>query len=243
MEGPDGVTGMAAVTDLAICYDGVRLHRGRRLVLDGATFHVPRGNVVVLMGPSGSGKTTILRTIAGLEPFEQGRIDVDGVTLGSGLPGRGVLAHLRRKVGMVFQFHCLFEHMTVLRNISLAPIHVQGLGAADAERKARALLRSLGVEHRASALPRELSGGEAQRVAIARALAVDPPVLLMDEPTASLDQGRRAELAGLVRSLVDRRRTLLIATHDEEFARLSATRLLRVTDGLVDASPVAGEGV
>ena len=143
---------------------------------------------------------------------------------------------------MVFQFHCLFEHMTVLRNVSLAPVHVLGLGAADAEQKARALLQSLGVEHRAGALPRELSGGEAQRVAIARALAVDPPVLLMDEPTASLDRERRSELAWLVRSLVDRHRTLVIATHDEEFARLSATRLLRVADGRVDASPVAGEG-
>jgi len=197
----------------AIRYDAVRLRRGRRLVLDGVTFQVAQGGVVVLMGPSGSGKTTILRTIAGLESFEQGCIDVAGVTLGSGPPGRGVLRRLRRRVGMVFQFHCLFEHMTVLRNVSLAPVHVLGLGAADAEQKARALLQSLGVEHRAGALPRELSGGEAQRVAIARALAVDPPVLLMDEPTASLDRERRSELAWLVRSLVDRHRTLVIATH------------------------------
>jgi polar amino acid transport system ATP-binding protein len=235
-----GVTG--ASSGPAIRYDAVRLRRGRRLVLDGVTFQVAQGGVVVLMGPSGSGKTTILRTIAGLESFEQGCIDVAGVTLGSGPPGRGVLRLLRRRVGMVFQFHCLFEHMTVLRNVSLAPVHVLGLGAADAEQKARALLQSLGVEHRAGALPRELSGGEAQRVAIARALAVDPPVLLMDEPTASLDRERRSELAWLVRSLVDRHRTLVIATHDEEFARLSATRLLRVADGRVDASAVAGEG-
>lgn len=187
----------------------------------------------MLMGPSGSGKTTILRTIAGLEAFERGSLTVDDVTVGCGKLETRVLGRLRAKVGMVFQFHCLFEHMTALRNVALAPVHVQGVAAAEAERKARGLLGALGVEHRAGALPRELSGGEAQRVAIARALAVDPPVLLMDEPTASLDQARRAELAGLLRSLVDRRRTLVIATHDEEFARLSGTRLLRVAEGRV----------
>jgi len=111
---------------------------------------------------------------------------------------------------------------------------------AEAMQRATALLRSLGVEHRAAALPRELSGGEAQRVAIARALAVDPAVLLMDEPTASLDPERRTELAALVRSLVDRDRALVVATHDEEFARAVATRVLRVREGLVSGSGVGG---
>jgi ABC-type polar amino acid transport system ATPase subunit len=222
-------------SDVAIRYDGVHLRRGRRQVLAGATFHVTRGEIVVLMGASGSGKTTILRTIAGLDSFDRGRIAVDELTVESGTLQRSVLGQLHRKVGMVFQFHCLFEHMSALRNVSLAPVHVQRVSPSEAERRALELLTSLGVEQRAGALPRELSGGEAQRVAIARALAVDPPVLLMDEPTASLDPDRRAELAGLLRTLVDRRRTLLIATHDEEFARLSATRLLRVEDGLVSA--------
>jgi ABC-type polar amino acid transport system ATPase subunit len=221
------------MTDIVIRYGAVHLQRGSRPVLAGATFHVARGDVVVLMGPSGSGKTTILRTIAGLEPFERGSIAVDDIMVGSGKPWPAVISRLRRKVGMVFQFHCLFEHMTALHNVWLAPVHVHGIAPAEAERRARELLGSLGVEHRARALPRELSGGEAQRVAIARALAVDPPVLLMDEPTASLDPARRADLAGLVRSLVDRRRTLVIATHDEDFARASSTRLLRVRDGVV----------
>jgi ABC-type polar amino acid transport system ATPase subunit len=222
--------------DIAIRYDGVHLRRGRRQVLAGATFEVMRGEIVVLMGASGSGKTTILRTIAGLDAFDRGSIAVDDLTVESGKLQRSVLGHLHRKVGMVFQFHCLFEHLSALRNVSLAPVHVQRVAPAEAERRALELLASLGVEQRATALPRELSGGEAQRVAIARALAVDPPVLLMDEPTASLDPDRRAELAGLLQTLVDRRRTLVIATHDEEFARLSATRLLRVEGGLVSAA-------
>ncbi len=134
---------------------------------------------------------------------------------------------------MVFQFHCLFEHLPALQNVTLAPVHVQRVARPDAERRARELLESLGVEHRAAALPRELSGGEAQRVAIARALATDPPVLLMDEPTASLDPARRLELAALVKSLAGRDRTLLVATHDQDFAEAAATRVLYLRDGRV----------
>jgi ABC-type polar amino acid transport system ATPase subunit len=192
------------------------------------------------MGPSGSGKTTMLRTIAGLEPFEAGRIDLGDLSLGAGPPGRrGLLRRTSRKVGFVFQFHSLFEHLSALRNVTLAPIHAHGVSPADAERRARELLATLGVEHRADALPRELSGGESQRVAIARALAVDPPLLLMDEPTASLDAGRRAELGALLRRLTGARRSLLVATHDEEFARSWATRVLHVEDGLVFERPPA----
>jgi len=121
----------------------------------------------------------------------------------------------------------------VIKNVWLAPVHAHRLPLHDAERRARALLATLGVEHRAAALPRELSGGEAQRVAIARALAVDPPLLLLDEPTASLDSDRRAELRDLLRALTREGRTLVVATHDEEFARSCATRVLRVRDGLV----------
>jgi len=134
---------------------------------------------------------------------------------------------------MVFQFHCLFEHLTAMQNVCLAPVHAHGASTADARRRAETLLASFGVEHRAHALPRELSGGEAQRVAIARALAVDPPVLLMDEPTASLDPIRRTELGELLRGLLAQGRTLVVATHDEDFARDFATRIVRMQDGLV----------
>jgi ABC-type polar amino acid transport system ATPase subunit len=209
------------------------LRRGQRTILDGVSFVVAPGEIVALMGASGSGKTTILRTIAGLEPFDRGAIDVDGVALAPGQAGAATLKALRAKAGMVFQFHCLFEHLSAAENVWLAPVHVHRVSPADAQARARDLLRQLGVEHRANALPRELSGGEAQRVAIARALAVDPPLLLLDEPTASLDPERRAELAGILEMLVARGRTLIVCTHDEEFARGVATRTIRMADGRI----------
>ena len=190
------------------------LRRGTREILRGVSFTADRGDVVVIMGPSGSGKTTILRAIAGLERHNGGEIAVEG--------GRA---------GMVFQFHCLFEHLSALDNICLAPVHAYRVRREDAMRRAHDLLTAFGVDHRATALPRELSGGEAQRVAIARALAVEPQVLLLDEPTASLDPERRTELGTLLTSLARDARTLVIATHDEEFACGCATKILRLVDG------------
>jgi ABC-type polar amino acid transport system ATPase subunit len=229
----EGAFGMSGTQGQAVRLRDVHLRRGERHVLAGVRLDVARGEVVALMGPSGSGKTTILRAVAGLDPFERGTIDVEDVTLAGGRAPAALLHALRRRVGMVFQFHCLFEHLPALTNVWLASVHAHRVQQADAERRALELLRILGVDHRAQAFPRELSGGEAQRVAIARALAVDPPVLLMDEPTASLDPGRRTELTLLVRQLVSRDRTLLIATHDEEFARATATRVVRVEGGRV----------
>jgi ABC-type polar amino acid transport system ATPase subunit len=214
---------------------GLRLNRGARQILDGVTFDVGRGELVAIMGPSGSGKTTILRSIAGLERFAAGEIAVDDVAMRGGETATSeTLRHLRRKVGMVFQFHCLFEHLPVLTNVTLAPVHARGVSQTDAERRAHELLTAFGVEHRAHAFPSQLSGGEAQRVAIARALAVDPPVLLMDEPTASLDQARRSELGELLRSLLAGGRSLVMATHDEEFARAWATRVMRLRAGVIE---------
>ncbi len=218
----------------------LRLLRGTRTVLDGVSLEVARGQVVALMGASGSGKTTTLRAMAGLEPFDGGQVDVDGVVLSEGTPDQATLRQLRTRVGMVFQFHCLFEHLTALQNVCLAQIHVHRRSVPEAEARARELLSQLGVEHRAAALPRELSGGEAQRVAIARALATDPPVLLMDEPTASLDPARRDELAIIVRDLVTRGRTIIAATHDEDFAEHAATRVVRMANGRV--AEVTGRG-
>jgi ABC-type polar amino acid transport system ATPase subunit len=234
MEGSNAMTPReAGVDSAAVRVTGVDAKRGARTVLSGVDVEIARGEVIALMGPSGSGKTTILRAIAGLDPFERGTIVVDGVVLEAGAQRASVLRQLRRKVGMVFQFHCLFEHLAAAKNVWLAPVHAHGVPQADAERRAIELLRTLGVEHRAQAYPRELSGGEAQRVAIARALAVDPPVLLMDEPTASLDPIRRAELSAIVRGLVSRDRTIIVSTHDEEFARDTCTRVVRVSDGRV----------
>jgi len=234
MESTYGVIDQAvAVHDPVVTIRDVYLQRGPRPILAGATLSVNRGEIIALMGASGSGKTTLLRTIAGLETFEKGAIAVDGVTMDGGPSVPSSIRDLRRKVGMVFQFHCLFEHMSAVQNVWLAPVHVHHVAQSVAEHRALELMRTLGVEHRARALPRELSGGEAQRVAIARALATDPPVLLMDEPTASLDQARRSELSALLRTLVSRQRTLLIATHDEEFAHSAATRVLHVSGGRV----------
>jgi ABC-type polar amino acid transport system ATPase subunit len=222
------------VSDRVLRIADLHLRRATRPILVGVTLDVHPGEFVAMMGPSGSGKTTVLRVIAGLERFEKGRVNVDGVVLDGGGPTPvPTLRQLRRKVGMVFQFHCLFEHLSALDNICLAPVHAHHVTRDNAERRARDLLAAFGVQHRSNALPRELSGGEAQRVAIARALAVDPPLLLMDEPTASLDPIRRAELGELLRGLLAQGRTLIVATHDEEFARESATRIVRMADGVI----------
>jgi ABC-type polar amino acid transport system ATPase subunit len=212
----------------------LELRRSGRALLSGLNLDARPGDLIALRGPSGSGKTTILRAIAGLDPFAGGVIEVGDARLeGRRAPDRSMLHLLRRSVGLVFQFHCLFEHMSALQNVCLAPVHVYGTPQADAEQKGRELLKQLGVESRADARPRELSGGEAQRVAIARALAVNPPVLLMDEPMASLDPSRRIELGALLQRLTASGRTLLVTTHDEQFARDFATRVLMIDGGSV----------
>jgi polar amino acid transport system ATP-binding protein len=208
------------VTTLTV--DRLSVSREARIVVRDVSFAIGRGERVALMGASGSGKTTVLRAIAGLEPAASGAIVVEGV-------------------GMVFQFHHLFAHMTALQNVWLAPVHVLKQPRRDAEEHARALLDRLGVAHRSDAMPHELSGGEAQRVAIARALAVNPPVLLMDEPTASLDPARREELAATLRELSTDGTTLVVATHDAEFARSCAERVLLMEEGRVTGDGPAAD--
>jgi len=217
-----------------LAIEALRLARGPRDILKGISLQVTRGQLVALMGLSGSGKTTALRAVAALEPFHAGSIRVDGCALSPGpVPRESSLRELRRRVGMVFQTHALFEHLTALENVMLSPVHVHGHSAALACENSLSLLESLGVGARASAYPRELSGGEAQRVAIARALAVDPPLLLMDEPTAALDPARRGSLGETLRVLTKEGRGLLIATHDVDFARDFADRVLVLADGVV----------
>jgi putative ABC transport system ATP-binding protein len=216
---------------------GVVLLRGAREVLRGVDLRVGRGEFVALMGLSGGGKTTFLRAVAALEAFDAGDLTVDGVRLpAGGRPPAALLKQLRRKVGMVFQFHHLFEHMTALHNVWLAPVHVHAVAREDAERRARALLDQLGVGARAQALPRELSGGEAQRVAIARALANRPRIILADEPTAALDSQRAAVVMDLLRSVaVEQGAAVAVVTHDEKiFDRFD--RLHHLRDGRLDAA-------
>jgi ABC-type polar amino acid transport system ATPase subunit len=225
-----------------LAVDALRLRRGPREILRGVTISAERGELVALMGLSGGGKTTVLRCVAALEPFDAGTIDVGGVMLRPGaLPPRATMAELRKQVGMVFQLHCLFEHLSVLENVTLAPLHVAGVARAEAEARASALLESLGVAHRRNALPRELSGGEAQRVAIARSMAMEPPLLLMDEPTASLDPARRGELGETLVELTRGGRTLIVTTHDDDFARDFATRVVILAEGEVVEAGAARE--
>jgi ABC-type polar amino acid transport system ATPase subunit len=214
--------------------EGLRVSRAGREVLRGLGLSVRSGELAALMGLSGSGKTTALRACAALEPFEAGSIVVGGFALHPGpIPPESRLATLRRQVGMVFQQHALFENLTALENVTLAPIYAAGLAPAEAVGRASALLDAFGVGHRAQAYPRELSGGEAQRVAIARALALDPPLLLMDEPTAALDPARRGSLGELLQKLASEGRALLIATHDTDFARDFASRVAVLGEGVL----------
>jgi polar amino acid transport system ATP-binding protein len=213
--------------------ENLRLRRGAREVLRGVSFIAGEGEIVALMGLSGGGKTTVLRAITALEPFDDGRIDVAGVVLEGRSADASTLRRLRDAVGMVFQHHSLFEHLTAIENVTLAPVHTGRMSRDEASRRAAELLANLGVAHRSNAFPRELSGGEAQRVAIARAMATDPPLLLMDEPTASLDPARRGELGRTLRSLVASGRTLVVTTHDDDFAREFATRAVILADGVV----------
>jgi ABC-type polar amino acid transport system ATPase subunit len=222
----------ADVTVLAI--RDLEVRRGARHVVRGVSLDVARGELLAVMGASGAGKTSVLRAVAGLDPIAAGTVAIDGLQLSAGpLPRGETLRELHQRVGMVFQFHHLFEHLTALHNVWLALVHVQRQPQREAERKARELLQHLGVGARSDAVPRELSGGEAQRVAIARALAVGPPLLLMDEPTASLDPARRGELAATLRQLASEGRTIVVATHDEEFARACAHRVLIMDEGRV----------
>jgi len=223
----------------ALLVRGLHVERGRQRVLRGVDLEVSRGEVCALMGVSGAGKSTVLRAVAALQPFSAGSIVIDGFALRPGpLPSGSRLRELRRKVGMVFQAHSLFEHLSALDNVTLAPVHVLRWTRERADEVARGLLATLGVAERAAAYPRELSGGEAQRVAIARALAPDPTMLLMDEPTSALDPARRGALGATLRNLARQGRGLLVATHDVDFARAHADRVVVLSEGvLVEEGP------
>jgi len=227
------------VSAALLTVSGLRVSRQGREVLRGVDLSVARGELRAIMGPSGAGKSTVLRCVAALEAFAEGGIDVEGFALRPGpVPKESRLRELRARVGMVFQAHSLFAHLSAIENVMLAPVHALGWPPQRAREVGMRLLDSLGVAHRAEALPRQLSGGEAQRVAIARALAPDPHLLLMDEPTSALDPARRGALGETLRELAAQGRGLLVATHDLEFARSYADRVVVLSGGaMVEEGP------
>lgn len=201
-------------------------------ILDGLDLEVMGGETVVICGPSGAGKTTFLRTLSGLDRIDSGRIVIDGIDISRSKLGA---RDLKGRVGMLFQHFNLFEHMTVLENISIGPRQILRLGGKHAESEARALIERLGLSGKEEHFPEQLSGGEKQRVALARCLAMRPAVMLFDEPTSALDPGRRKDVADLIQSIKDKNVSIVVVTHDQQFAYQVADRMLSLESGkLVD---------
>jgi ABC-type polar amino acid transport system ATPase subunit len=226
---------MIAVEKLVKSYNSTR-------VLHGIDHAQKRGEAVVLIGPSGCGKSTFLRCLNQLELADSGRITIDGVTIEGGQPPRTreqreQQRQLRMRAGMVFQSFNLFPHLTALENITEAPTVVKGVERSDAEALARKLLAKVGLENKAEAYPAQLSGGQQQRVAIARALAMEPQVMLFDEPTSALDPELRDEVLRVMRQLVEEGMTMIVVTHEMQFARDMADQVL-----FFDAGRVAEAG-
>jgi glutamate transport system ATP-binding protein len=209
---------------------GVRKSFGDNLVLDDIDLRIDRGSAVVVAGPSGSGKSTMLRCINGLESIDEGTIRFDGRDVAS--TGREIYG-IRAQIGMVFQQFNLFPHMTVLENITLAPLEVAEAGRERADRRARELLERVGIPEKAEDYPADLSGGQQQRVAIARALAVEPKLMLFDEPTSALDPEMIREVLDVMRDLAREGMTMVVVTHEMGFAREVCDRIVFIDDGRI----------
>ena len=209
---------------------------GEIKALDGVSTDIRKGEVVVIIGPSGSGKSTLLRTLNLLEHPTDGKIIFDGVNL----MDKNVNINLhRQKMGMVFQHFNLFPHMTVLKNMTIAPMKLLKKSKEEAEKKAMELLNVVNLADRAEAYPAQLSGGQKQRVAIARGLCMNPEVLLFDEPTSALDPEMVGEVLNVMKELADEGLTMIIVTHEMEFAKNVSTRTIFMDNGYVveDESP------
>lgn len=209
---------------------------GKFHVLRGVSLSVNRQEVVVIMGPSGSGKSTFIRTFNALEEYQQGRIEIDGIELSHDLKN---IEAIRQEVGMVFQQFNLFPHLTVLQNITLAPIWARKWPKARAEEVALQLLERVGILEQGKKYPGQLSGGQQQRVAIARALAMQPKIMLFDEPTSALDPEMVREVLDAMRSLAREGMTMVVVTHEVGFAREVADRVVFMDGGVVveEATP------
>lgn len=209
---------------------------GKETVLNGIDLSVHKGEVVVVLGPSGCGKSTLLRCMNGLEPATEGKVLLDNEEI---TVGGKKMTKLRQKIGMVFQSYELFPHKNILDNITLAPIKVQKRNRAEAEQDAERLLKRVGLWEKRKAYPRELSGGQKQRVAIVRALCMKPEVMLFDEVTAALDPEMVREVLDVMLELAEGGMTMVIVTHEMQFARAIADRIIFLDSGKIveEASP------
>jgi general L-amino acid transport system ATP-binding protein len=222
--------------EIIICRD-VEKWFGDFHVLKGISITLCKGEVVVVCGPSGSGKSTFIRTINRLEEHQKGDIIVDGIELSNDMRN---IAAIRSEIGMVFQQFNLFPHLTVLHNITLAPMWVRHLPKAEAEEIAHRLLERVGIPEQANKYPGQLSGGQQQRVAIARALAMEPKIMLFDEPTSALDPEMIKEVLDVMRELAHSGMTMIVVTHEMGFAREVADRIVFFDDGqIVEEAPPA----
>ena len=213
-----------------ILTDKVTKSFGKFQALRGITSKIYEKEVVVIFGPSGSGKSTFIRTINRLEPHDSGQIIVDGIELNDDVKN---LQHVRSNVGMVFQQFNLFPHLSVLRNITIAPQKVKGLKRIDAEEIAMNLLQRVGIPEQADKFPSQLSGGQQQRLAIARALAMEPKIMLFDEPTSALDPEMIKEVLDVMTGLAESGMTMICVTHEMGFAKEVADRFLFFDEGLI----------
>ena len=229
------VNSLIQVTDLKKHYN-----KGAIKALDGVTVDINRGDVMVVIGPSGSGKSTFLRSLNLMEEPTGGEIIFNGVDITKkkirNAKGKKVKLNIdehRQKMGMVFQHFNLFPHMTILENMTLAPMQVKGVKKEDAEAKAMALLERVGLADRAGAYPIQLSGGQKQRVAIVRALAMEPEVMLFDEPTSALDPEMVGEVLDVMKELAREGMTMVVVTHEMGFAREVGERIIFMADGKI----------
>jgi general L-amino acid transport system ATP-binding protein len=226
-----------ATEDIIICND-VHKWFGEFHVLKGVTTSVKRGEKIVILGPSGSGKSTFIRTLNRLEEHQRGSIVVDGIELSNDVRN---IDSIRKEVGMVFQSFNLFPHLTVMQNITLAPIKVRKWPKSRAEEIANELLERVGIPEQAGKFPGELSGGQQQRVAIARALAMQPKIMLFDEPTSALDPEMINEVLDVMRELATSGMTMLIVSHEIGFAREVADRVVMFDEGVIIEEGTADE--
>ncbi len=212
--------------------EGLKKSFGTDAVIDGVSFSVEKGQTVAVIGPSGAGKSTMLRCLINLETADGGTIQIEGQPLldNGKYPAEKVRRQICAKMGMVFQNFNLFPHLTVLKNLTLPPLNAKKMDAPAAEKRAKELLKKVGLEGKENARPSELSGGQKQRVAIARALMMGPDVLLFDEPTSALDPQLTGEVLEVIRELSREHMTMIVVTHEMGFAREAADKILFMGD-------------